>query len=50
MIANLDAAGDDASGAVRELAIFEGTHAINIARHRQITKELGAKVDTCWEP
>jgi hypothetical protein len=46
MIAKLAAGGSDTSKAARELAIFERAHVINISRHRQITKELGARNDT----
>jgi hypothetical protein len=41
-IAKLDAGGHDTTEALQELASFEKEHAINIARHRQITKELAA--------
>jgi hypothetical protein len=41
MITKLDAGGHDTTEALRKLAHCETEQAINIARHRQITKELG---------
>jgi hypothetical protein len=43
MIAKLDVGGHDTTEALQELESFEKEHAINIARHRQITKELSAR-------
>jgi hypothetical protein len=40
-IAKLDAEGHDTMDALRELATFKQVHAINIASHRQIMRELG---------
>ena len=42
IIAKLDAEGHDTTEALRELAIFERAHALNIASHRQIMRKLGA--------
>jgi hypothetical protein len=42
IIAKLDAEGHDTTEALRELAIFERVHALNIASHRQIMRKLEA--------
>ena len=40
IIAKLDAGGRDTTEAVRKLANFERVHALRIASHRQIIREL----------
>ena len=46
IVAKLDAGGHDISEALRKLAHFERVHALSIASHRRIMRELTARTDT----
>jgi cell division protein FtsX len=46
IVAKLDAGGHDISEALGKLAHFERVHALNIASHRRIMRELTAWTDT----